>query len=163
MEEEYKTSSNFHQCINIVDSKVPCAPPRIQCRDDSGIHEFDRSMENISVVLAQYLMVDRLISKVRVKITRSRFTAYIDKRHHGISDDILERKWVVVLDKAKWTLQSTTQDNVRSALKPLTLWYRTGFLLQRLRQLNCRFYTDTLFAKEKSIVGNTCDQILTYG
>ena len=44
MEEEYRTSSNFHRYINIVESRVPCAPPPIQCRDDSVIHEFDRAM-----------------------------------------------------------------------------------------------------------------------
>ena len=32
-----------------------------------------------------------------------------------------------------------------------------------LCQLNCRFYTNTIFAKEKSIVGNTCAQIFTDG
>ena len=29
--------------------------------------------------------------------------------------------------------------------------------------MNCRFYTDTLFSKDKSIVGNTCAQIFTNG
>ena len=29
--------------------------------------------------------------------------------------------------------------------------------------MNCRFYTDTLFAKYKSIVGNTCAQIFIDG
>ena len=67
MEEEYRTSSNFHRYINIVESRVPCAPPTIQCRDDSGIHEFDRAMANVSIGLAQYLMLGILISKVRVK------------------------------------------------------------------------------------------------
>ena len=34
---------------------------------------------------------------------------------------------------------------------------------QRLSQLNCVFYTYTLFVKYKSIVGNTCAQIFTDG
>ena len=38
MEEEYRTSSNFHQYINIVESRFPCVPPKIQCRYDLGIH-----------------------------------------------------------------------------------------------------------------------------
>ena len=87
-------------------------------------------MENVSIGLAQYLMEDRLISNVRVKRTRSGFANYTDKLHHGISADILAIKWEVGLDKAKRTLQSTTQDNVRSDLKPLTQRYRTGLLLQ---------------------------------
>ena len=69
MEEDYRTSSNFHGYINIVETRVPCAPPTIQCRYDSGIHEFDIAMENVSIGLSQDLMVDRLIREVRVKIT----------------------------------------------------------------------------------------------
>ena len=122
IEEEYKTSSNLHQHINIVESIVPCAaPPTIQCKDDSGIHEFDRAMVNFSIGLAQELMVDRLISKVRIKITRGGFANYTDKRHHGISDDLLAIKWGIGLDKVNRTIQSTTHNNVTSDLKPLTL------------------------------------------
>ena len=108
-------------------------------------------------------MVYRLISKFRVRRTRIGFATYTDKRHRGINADLLEIKWRIGLDKANWTLQSTTQDNVRSDLKPLTRRYRIDFLSQRLSQLNCRFYIYTLFAKDKSIVGNTCDQIFTNG
>ena len=68
----------------------------------------------------QDLMVDILISKVRVKRTRSGFVTYTDTQHHGISTDILARKWGIGLEKAKRTPQSTTQDNVRSEPKPLT-------------------------------------------
>ena len=120
-------------------------------------------MVNVSIGLDQDLMVDILISKVRVKITGSGFTTYKDNRRHGISAHLLARKWGIELDKAKWTLQSATQDNVISALKPLTWRYRTDFLSQRLRLLNYIFYTDTLFAKEKSIVGNKCAHIFTDG
>ena len=48
-------------------------------------------------------------------------------------------------------------------MKPLTQRYITYFLLERLRQLDCIFYTDTLFAKDKSIVGNTRAHIFTNG
>ena len=52
MEEEYRKSSNFHRCINIVDSIVPCPPPTIQCRYYMVIHEFDIPMANVSIGLA---------------------------------------------------------------------------------------------------------------
>ena len=64
-------------------------------------------------------MVDILISNVRVRRTRSGYATYTDKQHRRISDDALERKWGIGIDKAKITIQSTTQDNVRSALNPL--------------------------------------------
>ena len=63
------------------------------------IHEFDRAMKNVSIGLAQYLMVDRMISKVRIKRTRSGLANYTDKRHHGTSADLLARKWGIVLGK----------------------------------------------------------------
>ena len=90
-------------------------------------------MAKFSIGMDQGLMVERLISKVRVKRTRDVFTTYTDKRYHGISAGLLAIKWGVRLYKAKWKLKSTTQDNVRSALKPLTRRYRTYFLSQRLR------------------------------
>ena len=163
MEEEYRTNLNVHRYINIVDSRVPCVPPMIHCRYDSVIHEFDRAMKNVSIGLDRDLMVDILMRKVRVNRTRNGFSTYTDKRHHGISADILARKLWIGLDKSNLTLKSTTQDHMRSALKPLTRRYRTYFLSQRLRQLNCRFCVDTLFAKGKSIAGNTCAQIFTDG
>ena len=105
MEEEYRKSPNFHRYVNIVESIFPCAPPTIQCRYDPRIHEFDISMEKFSIGMAQDLMVDRLIKKVRIKRTRSGFATYTDKRHHRISADLLARKWGIGLDKAKRTLQ----------------------------------------------------------
>ena len=70
---EYRTSSIFHKYIHIVESREPCSPPMIQCRYDLGIHEFERVVENDSIELDQYLMVDRLISKFWFNITRSVF------------------------------------------------------------------------------------------
>ena len=156
MKEEYRTSSNFHWCINIVESRVQCAHPTIQCRYDSGIPDFDIAMENVSNWMDQYLMVDILIINVRVKRTRSGFETSTDTRHHGISSDIFTRKRGIGIDKENKTFQSTTQDNVRSYPKPLKRWYITYLMSQRLRRLNFRFYAGTLFAKEKSIVSNTC-------
>ena len=79
MEEEYRTSSNFHRCINIAEIRIASAPPNIKCIYDSVLHDFDIEMVNSSIGLAQDLMVYRLISNVRVRITRSRYSAYIDK------------------------------------------------------------------------------------
>ena len=108
-------------------------------------------------------MVDRLIINFRVRRTRSGYATYTDKQHHGISTDMLARKWGIGLYKANLNLQSTTQDNVIAALDPLAWRYITYLMPQRLHQLNCRFYMDTLFAKDKSIVGNTCSRIFTDG
>ena len=54
MEEECRTSSNFHCYINIVESIIPGATPSVQCRENSGIHDFGRAMGNVSIGLDQY-------------------------------------------------------------------------------------------------------------
>ena len=70
-------------------------------------------MEKNFIGLDQDLMVDRLISNVRVKRSRGVLPTYTYKGYHGISTDISARKWVIGLDKSKWTLQYKTKDNVR--------------------------------------------------
>ena len=86
------------------------------------------------------------------------------KRHHGVDANLLSLKWGIGLEKAKNTLKHTTQMNVRSALLPLTRRYRTDLLSQRLKRLNTRFYTDTMFSKVgTSLRGNKCAQIFTDG
>ena len=93
-------------------------------------------MANVSIGLAHDLMVIILISKVVVKIRISAFTTYTYKRQHGIRDDLLARKWGIFIDREKRKLQSKTQNNVISDLKPLTWQYRMDFLPQRLHRLN---------------------------
>ena len=64
-------------------------------------------------------MVDRLISNVNVSMTRSGYATHIDKRHQGISADLMTRKWVIYLDKLNCTLQFITQETFILELKPL--------------------------------------------
>jgi hypothetical protein len=82
------------------------------------------------------------------------------ERHHAICPQSLADKWECGIETAKATLQATiTQLNVRSAVAPLTRRYRMDLLSQRLCHLDCHFFTDTLFAKVKSLTGNSCAQL----
>ena len=99
MEEECSTISKCYCYFNIAEIRIQGTPPTIQCRNDLGVYEFDRAMENISIGIAQELKVDILISNVRVRITRSRYATYTYKRNHGIISDMLSRKWGIALDK----------------------------------------------------------------
>ena len=86
------------------------------------------------------------------------------ERHHGVDASLLSLKWGIGQEKAKNIIKNTTQYNVRSALLPFTRRYRTDLLSQRLRHLNTRFYTDTMFAKVgTSLRGKTYAQICTDG
>ena len=108
MEEEYMKRSKIHCYVTIVEIIITSAPPTIQCRYDLLIHEFDIKMANVSIRLAQDLMVDILINNVSVRRTRSGYATYTYKQHYGISSDMLARKWGIGLDKANFNLQSTT-------------------------------------------------------
>ena len=102
-------------------------------------------MENFYIVLDQDLMVDRLISNVRVKSTSIGYATYTEKRHHGIKAGITKMNCGIGIDKAEQNLESTMKENVRSSINLHKCKYRTEFLSQRLGGLNCRFYTDKNF------------------
>ena len=87
----------------------------------------------------------------------------MDKLLHILSVNVLENKWGFGLDKANLNIEYTTQVKSISYIKNLTQCYRKNLLYQNLRQLNCIFYTETLFSKEKYIIGNTCTHIYTDG
>ena len=84
-------------------------------------------------------------------------------RHHQITPELISRKWGCGLLIARNTLNCTTQLGVRSAIGPLTRRYRTDILQLHYCRLNTTFYTDTMFAKSKSLKNNTSCQIYTDG
>ena len=60
-------------------------------------------------------------------------------------------------------IRNTTQDWIMLLLTPLTKRYHTELLSYKLRHLQTRLHTDTLFHKFKSITGHECDKIYTDG
>ena len=60
-------------------------------------------------------------------------------------------------------LKAKTQYNIRSDVLTLTRRHHTNLISQHLMSISCTFYTDMLFSKNKSIIGNTCDQIFMNG
>ena len=84
------------------------------------------------------------------------------KRRHGMVDKFeLAKRWKIGLDVAQKTLDSTTQLNIRHAVKPLTRRYRTDLLDPHMRRLKDTFWTDTIVASKKSLLGNTHAQLFT--
>ena len=69
MAEEQKSNVFNIRTINEVRSQTPCAPPVTYIQDDMDIHDFDRAMVNVSIVLVQDPMVERLIKSIRVSTT----------------------------------------------------------------------------------------------
>lgn len=92
-----------------------------------------------------------------------KYSTFTSDRHHAVTPELLARKWGIGLKTAKDTLANTTQLAIRSAIGPLTRRYRTDLLQQSHKRLKATFYTDTLFAKAKSVKQNKCAQIYTDG
>ena len=56
-------------------------------------------MPKFSIGISQNLMMNKLISIIRVRRKRSGYATYTDKQQHRISADILARKWIIGIDK----------------------------------------------------------------
>lgn len=125
---------------------------------------YDIAMSSISPCLATDEFESQINQTVKIS-TGSMCISSMDseQRHHTPSPESISQKWGCGIDTAKRTLEATTQDFVRSAILPLSRRYRTDLLQQDLRRLNITEYTDTVFAKCKSLTGNTCAQLFTDG
>lgn len=73
------------------------------------------------------------------------------KRGTAIGPETLAKNWGIGLNKAKRTLEATTQHGVRTMLHPtLMRRFRTNDRQLRYRRLNCDMFTDTMEAQSKS-------------
>lgn len=121
-------------------------------RERGVLDEYESTLCNVSSIFVN----EQLTNAISVMSVSSS-----NARHHAPGVETLASKWGISKSTAKATLDATTQHSVRSAVLPLTRRYRTDLLSQRLRRLTCKFFTDTLFSKSKSIIGNICAQIYT--
>ena len=92
------------------------------------IHEFYRAMVNVSIGLAQDLMVDRLLGNTRVSMTKKGYRKITKERNHLVTLELLASKWGIALEKSKYAFTGTTQDCIRSALLPITRRYRNDLI-----------------------------------
>ena len=114
--EEEKRSNIFNlSSTNQVRSKTPYAPPVTYIQDKMAIHDFDRAMLYVSIGLAHYLMVGRLIWIIRVFMTKNGYATVTNERHHSVPPELLARKWGMVLVKAKETMRTTNQVCISSS------------------------------------------------
>jgi len=126
--------------------------------DDSGRYSSVNSVFSHQSLTPECrpMCVDCILPSFESLCVSSTVTA---NRHHSPDAKLLSEKWECSVETARATLEATTQMNIRSAVAPLTRRYRTDLLSMNLRRLNCKFFTDTLFSKSVSIVGNTCAQL----
>jgi len=102
----FQSSQNFSNCLH-----------------PEHYDAYESCLSTVSTCLVPTLF-DRQICEV---------SALIDsRRHHSPTAEALAAKWGCDIDIAKQTLECTTQENIRSAIQPLTRRYRTDLLSQRL-------------------------------
>ena len=72
-----------------------------------------------------------------------------------VNPDSLSDKWLIGRQQAQQTIHVTTQRGICLAILPLSRRYRADRFYQRKR-LDGHFYTDTYYARSKSLHGNIC-------
>ena len=105
---------------------------------------------------------ERIIANVNVRsddadVPRRR-TLVSTERHLGIDPATIAELWGIGYNKAKATIEATMQRGIRSALLPLSRRYKAD-RMYKMKTLDAKFATDTLYAEEKSLLQNTCAQI----
>ena len=88
--------------------------------------------------------------------TRQTYTS--TERHSKMNAETLADRFAIGLQRARDTIQVTTQRGTRSALLPLSRRYRADRRFG-VKRLNEKFSTDTIWAKTTSLRGNRCAQI----
>jgi sugar diacid utilization regulator len=66
------------------------------------------------------------------------------KQENSISSESLAKNWMIPLERAKRTLQVTTQKGIRGRPNLLTRRFKTNDRMLRYNQLNCTMFSDTL-------------------
>jgi hypothetical protein len=94
---------------------------------------------------------------------RETAVAQTSSRTSNITFAELASRWNIGLETAKATLAATTQEGMRFVDGDLERRLRTSRAHLRFPTLNCTIYTDTMFAKLKSLRGFTCAQLFTDG
>ena len=107
-----------------------------------GESEFDLLMTSCSAVYCERIMLQRLISSVRIasyyeddnpldaetESPRNVAVINIKERHTAITAEEVSRKFGVGLDTARKMLKAMTQNGIRHAIHPLSRRYRTDIM-----------------------------------
>jgi len=136
--------------------------------------QVEQTLDQISPVLNGRILMQRLIESVNVAMVyrddidkaierRKASSVITNDRHSKVGPEELARKWNVGLQTAKDTLKVTTQKGIRTALHPMSRRVRVDHLHLHRPMLRGTWYCDTLLAKVKSRLGNTCANVYTQG
>jgi hypothetical protein len=137
--------------------------PQINQLTHDKYYQFDENSCSISDELMNDDLPHRLISSIQLSNKENNISAMATKKKDKITPEQLMRLWGIGLATAKRTIKATTHQCL-STVGTLRRRFRTDKAHMRYKRLTTRhgrFYTDTLFAKVKSIRGYTCGNIFT--
>ena len=121
-----------------------------------NINEFSQRL--IGSCRINSIPTTRSLSNVVVSDVPTPNTFVSGDRRSDVSPESLAERWLIGLDTAKKTLQTTTQRLVRSAVLPLSRRYKADRIFQ-LPRLQGTWFTDTVYGRVKSKDGNRYGQI----
>jgi hypothetical protein len=153
---EEQEASMIDYSGNIVSNAAVRGPPQTLIINE--LHSLTTDLADVTHVynFHQVLTSHVVISSVDANLTghvRSRKAAPIDFK-------TLAARWMVSLDRAKRTIQLTTQRGVRTCLNPtLARRFLTNDRMLRYKRLPHTTFTDTMFAGTPSRSGNKCAQV----
>jgi hypothetical protein len=116
--------------------------------DESQMNDINVSSQSINI------NYDDFHDKIMQNIAATKVT----KTQLFVKSEDLAKKWIVGHRVAEDTVKVTTQSLIRNVIHPIERRFRTKAATLRYDQLKCRFYSDTFFSKEKSLLGNSCGQ-----
>ena len=82
-------------------------------------------------------------------------------RHRKVTAEVLAKCFYIGTERAKATMQETTQRGVRSALLPISQRYKAD-RMYNWRRLMSKFATDTLWSTKRSLTGNIASQVYSH-
>ena len=113
--------------------------------DDSDwiyLHDIDPLLANLDDRLIKQVAQDMQESDYQPERIPARRT-FIDRERHRLhTAQSIAEMWNIGLQKAKQTIEASTQNGIRSALMPLTRRYRSD-RMYNIKRLRGRFATDT--------------------
>ena len=123
--------------------------------DESIMHQIEPSLVCIKEMVTERYNEDQSYSLEDVPARRSFIS---DSRHKSVTALELAESWGIGPKQAKATLMATTQRGTRSAILPLSRRYRAD-KMYRMKRLNTKLATDTLYSDIKSLNQNICAQV----
>ena len=120
--------------------------------DDAILHQIEPSLVELRERCIKALQVGDDVPARRTFVSTD--------RHNRTTAIELSERWGIGLKRANDTIKATTQRAVRSAILPISRRYRAD-RMYRVKRLQGKFATDTIYSNIKSLKQNTCAQVFS--